>query len=758
MKIKTIEKIKSLGLYQNFAWDDQCNEFNKYNFFYGWNYSGKTTLSRLFKCLEDKKFHSDYPQMEFTIKTDNDTLTQKDIGSNYSIRVFNEDFVEENFEWNNENKEIELILILGKESKELEKKLKESEINKKKKEDSKKTKEKEKSIKESEHQRSLTNKASEIRSILSITNPKEFDKNQLEKKIEEIKNDYQQLIQNESDFSKEKEILIEEARQEIQVSFPEYDLKEYAQKIHNTLQKRISVQKIFEKLKENQKLSEWVRQGIDLHKNEKYCQFCGNPLPKDRLEELQQHFSKEYDNLLQEIKGLEEEINNYFESIKSFTLPDSARFFKEFYSDYQNLQKAFDTAKSNFINLKPVLLTELYKKYEKPFDVLSFDIDNSLFQNLKEELNNIIVKIKSIIDKHNNKVNSLETRKSEAKEKIIKHLTAQFIMDENYLANKQEIENLNQEIGKLKQEIESLDSEINQINQQIKQSSIGAQKLNESLNTFFPDDRLKIERTENGKYKLFRNDKIAKNLSTGERNIISLIYFFTKLEETAFDKQNAIIFIDDPVSSLDSNHIHRINSLLVKISPEFGQVFVTTHNFDFFNLIKDSYRYDLKKKERNFYLIQKLQNDNSLFATIKNLPSILVDFKSEYNYLFSLVKTFQDSNSKNNFDQLFLIPNILRRFFEMYLFIRYPDRKEYKDKAHKYFNNHDSEEKSAALKIMDEYSHEWSVDHATKFPDIQELEKAVSFILNEINKNDKPHYDALCESIGNSDTNCGANI
>lgn len=758
MKIKKIEKIESLGLYQNFAWDAQCNELNKYNFFYGWNYSGKTTLSRLFKCLEDKKCHPDYQQMKFSISTDNVNLTQKDIGSDYPIRVFNEDFVDENFEWKNENKGIEPILILGKESKELENKL---EIIKTDKEDRKKKKEntkKEKSSKEDELQRLLTNKATEIRNLLGITNAREFDRNQLEKKIEEIKNNYQQLVLNENDFSNEKETLNEKAREEIQVNFPEFDLKEYTQKINNNLQKRISVQKIIEKLKENQKLSEWVRQGIDLHKNEKCCQFCGNPLPENRLEELQQHFSKEYDNLIQEINGLEEEINKYFKSIKTFTLPDSARFFTEFNSDYQNWQKKFDTAKSNFINFKPALINELNKKRDKPFEVLSFNIDNSQFQNSTEEFNNIIGEIRLIIDKHNDKVNSLETRKSEAKEKIIKHLTAQFIKDENYFDNKQEIENLNKEIGTLEQEIKSLDSEIIKINEQIKQTAIGAKKLNESLNTFFSNDRLKIEPTEDGKYKLYRYDKFAKNLSTGERNIISLIYFFTKLEETGFDKQNAIIFIDDPVSSLDSNHIHRVNSLLANKLPKFGQVFITTHNFDFFNLIKDSYKYDLKNKEGNFYLIQKVRNDNSLSATIKNLPETLRKFKSEYNYLFALLKAFQDSNSKDNFDQLFLIPNILRRFFEMYLFIRYPDGKKYKDKVDKYFSNNDSEEKSIALKIMDEYSHEENVDHATKFPDIQELETAVNFILNEINNKDNSHYEALSESIGNNDKNCGAII
>lgn len=745
MKIEKIEQIESMGLYYNFRWDAQCSGFNKYNFFYGWNYSGKTTLSRLFKCLEDKKCHPDYPQMKFSITTDNRNLTQKDIENDYSIRVFNEDFIEENFEWKNENKEIEPILILGKESKELEDKLKEIETNKKSKEDTKKTKEKEKSNKEKELQQSLTDKATEIRNILSITNPKDFDKTKLVNKIDAINGNYDQFILNESDFSNEKEILNEEAKEKIQVSFPE--LEDYARKINVILQKEISAQKIIEKLKENKNLSDWVRQGIDLHQNEEYCQFCGNPITKNRLEELQQHFSKEYNNLMQEIKGLEEEINKYFENIKNFTLPDSANFFKEFQSEYRHLVQEFDKAKNFFFNLKSVLLIELNRKREKPFEVLSRNIDNSQFQSATEELNNRIKEIQSIIDKHNNKVNSLETRKSEAKEKIIKHLTAQFIQEKNYFENKKEIENLDEENNNLKKEINSLDVEINNINQEIKQSAIGAQKLNEYLKAIFFDDKLKIEPTENGKYKLYRVDKIARNLSTGERNIISLIYFFAKLEETGFDKQNAIIFIDDPVSSLDSNHIHRINSLLTKKLPEFGQVFITTHNFDFFNLLKDAYKHDLKNGKAQFYLIKKVKENGDYKSIIDNLPNIILNFKSEYNYLFSLLKEFQDSSQKNNFDQLFLIPNILRRFFEMYLFIRYPDGKKYKDKANKFFNNNDSREKHTALKIMDEYSHEENPDHATKFPDIQELEEAVKFILDEIENKDKSHYNALCESI-----------
>ena len=749
MKINQILKIESLGLYKNFAWDNQCSKFNQYNFFYGWNYSGKTTLSRIFKCLEDKKCHPDYSEMKFSIVADivadNDILTQNDIGKNYPIRVFNEDFVKENFEWNNEQKEIEPVLILGEESIYLENSLKNFESNKKEKTNEREKKGVEKSKKDQELQKSQTDKASEIRSILNITNPKDFDKTKLENKIDEIKDNYNQFILAEDDYLKEKEKLNEEVKEEINLNVIKYNLEEFTKKINNILQKKISVQKIIEKLKENQKLSAWVRQGIDLHQNEKYCQFCGNLLPENRLENLQQHFSIEYDNLIQEIDGLEKEINNFFENFKNFILPDSARFFKEFQSEYQNLVQKFNDEKKNFIDLKPVLLNELNRKREKPFDVLSLNIDNNQFQGAAEELNNRIKEIQLIIGKHNDKVNKLETIKKETKEKIIKHLVAKFIKDTNYFVKREEIKKLGKEINKLGTEIESINKEITNVNNQIKQSTIGVQKLNEYLESFFSDDKLKIELTENGKYKLYRNDSIAKNLSTGERNIISLIYFFAKLEETTFDKGNAIIFIDDPVSSLDSNHIHRINSLLTKKLPNFGQVFITTHNYDFYNLLKDSCKNDLGNQKGNFYFIKKIKENGDYKSIIEDLPKTLLKFKSEYNYLFSVLLQFL--SDKDNFDQLFLMPNILRRFFEMYLFIRYPDGEIYKKKADKFFNNDYLSEKHTALKIMDEYSHEQNPEHATKFPDIQELGESINFILNKIKKNDETHYNALIMSL-----------
>jgi len=76
MKVKKIKKIKNLATYNNFQWQDNCQEFGQYNFFYGWNYSGKTTLSRIFRYLETKTQHPDFSNAVFSLETDNGNITQ----------------------------------------------------------------------------------------------------------------------------------------------------------------------------------------------------------------------------------------------------------------------------------------------------------------------------------------------------------------------------------------------------------------------------------------------------------------------------------------------------------------------------------------------------------------------------------------------------------------------------------------------------------------------------------------------------------
>jgi wobble nucleotide-excising tRNase len=57
--IRTIQRLKAFGVFADFRWPADLPEFKQFNLIYGWNYSGKTTLSRAFRCFEQKQPHAD---------------------------------------------------------------------------------------------------------------------------------------------------------------------------------------------------------------------------------------------------------------------------------------------------------------------------------------------------------------------------------------------------------------------------------------------------------------------------------------------------------------------------------------------------------------------------------------------------------------------------------------------------------------------------------------------------------------------------
>lgn len=740
--IEKIEKINQCGPYKDFSWPNNCNNFKKYNFIYGWNYSGKTTLSRIFKFLEDKKTNQDFSNISFKLKTDNGSITERDIGKDLNIRVFNEDFISENFKWDDVNKEIEPVLIVGQESIELNKELENKKKEKSKLLENKKSLEKEKNDKENAIEKDLTNKATEIRNILSITNPREFDKNELKNRIK--KSEKYSLLENK-ELEKIKSKYTSKKFDKIKDIEFEFKVITYKAEVEKLLNKKIKATEIIQDFLNNPELSEWVYKGLGLHKDKDTCQFCGSPLTKERFDKLNQHFSKEYDNFIRELNSLKNTILNHKSDLQKLSFPDKARFYDEIQNDYDFKVQEIKKLINFLIKQLDDLVTELERKKENVFTKIP--LEKSFDKNIEDKAKSFLKEINNLIDKHNTISDNLENEKQESKEKLIQHYVKDFLSNSDYEKTIGVIKQLNENIEQIDKKIQEIIQEIRDIEQQIEASSIGAEKINKLFKDFFGDDKLKIEKTENGKYKLFRENIIAKNLNTGERNIISLIYFFIKLEETGFVRRDAIIFIDDPVSSLDSNHMYSVYSFICQKIKDLKQVFITTHNFEFFNLLKDMNRYDLGNNEGNFYLVKRIKNTNSDYSTIENLPSLLLKFKSEYNYLFSAINEYQGKEDKNNFEQLFILPNIVRRFLELYLLTKYPDGKKFKDKANRLFSNIEKEKQKFILKFIDEHSHEENPQHASSFPDVEEITKVIRILLETLEKKDKEHYDALCESL-----------
>lgn len=116
--IKRINHIKNFGSFIDFN-SNSIRDFGRVNLFFGWNYSGKTTLSRVFSSFERcKNYHE---ESEFSILLDGMDVDESNLESCQKIRVFNIDFIARNIRWN--DCEANPFAIIGEESNELKKRL-----------------------------------------------------------------------------------------------------------------------------------------------------------------------------------------------------------------------------------------------------------------------------------------------------------------------------------------------------------------------------------------------------------------------------------------------------------------------------------------------------------------------------------------------------------------------------------------------------------------------------------------------------------
>jgi wobble nucleotide-excising tRNase len=177
----------------------------------------------------------------------------------------------------------------------------------------------------------------------------------------------------------------------------------------------------------------------------------------------------------------------------------------------------------------------------------------------------------------------------------------------------------------------------------------GAIKVNQYLTNFFGHKFISLEAIEQEsddgddkkkvKFQIVRDGQKAYHLSEGECSLISFCYFIAKLGDTNTIGKKPIIWIDDPISSLDSNHIFFLYSIIkseIISRDSFEQIFVSTHNLDFLKYLKRLHRDVIGPdgKKKSYQPLYFLINREDKKSSIKQMPNYLKDFVTEYNYLF----------------------------------------------------------------------------------------------------------------------------
>jgi wobble nucleotide-excising tRNase len=214
------------------------------------------------------------------------------------------------------------------------------------------------------------------------------------------------------------------------------------------------------------------------------------------------------------------------------------------------------------------------------------------------------------------------------------------------------------------------------------------------------------------------------------------------------------VYIDDPISSLDANHIFQVTAAIRDIffyqeqkdgnlmwTTTCKQIFISTHNFEFFHLLREI-KPDKDERAR-LYLIKRISSQTSTFG---NMPSSLAKYASEYHFLFEVIYRFHNAPDKTNHEVLLLLPNAVRRFVELYTYSRLPGifKENVDQRAEALFGK---EKAKRILKVLHYFSHANSIERLSGNNElIFDVEQAVSDLLSAIKDIDPLHWRALIQA------------
>lgn len=276
----------------------------------------------------------------------------------------------------------------------------------------------------------------------------------------------------------------------------------------------------------------------------------------------------------------------------------------------------------------------------------------------------------------------------------------------------------------------------------------GARRVNEILQNYFGHRFIELrsvkrENEEGIYFDVFRQDKKAYNLSEGERNLVAFAYFVAKLSDVNTVSEKPIIWIDDPISSLDANHVFFVFSLIdqqVVKKEQWSQLFISTHNLDFLRYLKRLHT----SKQRAWFLIER-QDDQSC---LRKMPTYMKEHVTEFNYLFHQIHKCSQATENENYELFYNFGNNARKFLEAYLYYKYPDNEVncLHKKMMRFFS--DGCAATAIDRIDNELSHlEGLIERGMSMTDHAEIKKCAQYILETIKTKDPDQYDAFLLSI-----------
>lgn len=414
-------------------------------------------------------------------------------------------------------------------------------------------------------------------------------------------------------------------------------------------------------------LNDWLHQGREYLQDDETCPFCQQPTITDNFrKQLEEYFNETFTSDSNRVKTLSDEYERFASDLINQLegIETDEKENADSKLDVNKFAASLKTLASQFSNNKELLKGKL-KEASRSVDLVS-----TLPQF--NELATLVNTANAEITKHNALVANYPREKTKLIAQIWKFLVEEYRgMVEVFNGKKNGIQSgidkLTNEKAALEKSYRDLKEEIRIKNRNVTSVQPSVDEINRTLKSFgFTNFEIVASSTEKNQYQIRRDDgSIAEaTLSEGEITFITFLYFLQLCKgstsaESITDER--VLIIDDPISSLDSNVLFVVSSLLKEIikaikdgTGNIRQLILLTHNVYFHKEVSFTNGRTPKNGDTHYWILRRNENKTSIQGFGMENP-----IKNSYELLWRELQNRENNSSTT-------IQNTMRRIIEHY--------------------------------------------------------------------------------------------
>ncbi|MGN8740922.1 AAA family ATPase [Collinsella sp. HCP3S3_B8] len=362
----------------------------------------------------------------------------------------------------------------------------------------------------------------------------------------------------------------------------------------------------------------WVEKGLYYFrlKGGSTCPFCQQTTSEALANSIESYFDEDY----RRTKRLLMDAVSAYESVL-----DEVHRLREKLPAYRNQGFDIDQVSDNLIDFDALTTANLDRMNAKLNDLGSSVIVEDTI-DVRDNLAAALKKMNEQIAAHNERALHFSEFKEDVFTRIQWQCAVRLAADKklflkNEAAYKKAKEGLESKVFNCSDAIERKNAEREELMSRLTSSKPTIEHINRILKDLCFDNFSLDEANDGKDYAFIRQggERANETLSEGEKTIVTFLYFLSYVKSRSLEYP--VVFIDDPISSLDSNVLYFVSSLVrdlasearQKANSEVSQLFISTHNASFHHEITHpSSGYSLS--DSAFFVIRKTATNSAIEA------------------------------------------------------------------------------------------------------------------------------------------------